>query len=498
MSLITLISPYQDVSSLGIRHLSSFLRVRGHATRLVFLPNFSGPEVPGEGGKLLERDYYAPTTVRAVTELSKDSALVGISVMTNYLPQAVQLTRSIRERLGSPVVWGGIHPSVCPESCLDHTDYVIRGEGEEALADLLTAVGEGREAMDLANVGCHVDGAVRLNPVRPLERNLDALPLPDYSGEDHWLVAPGGRTRALEPERLREALAESVISRIHGHVAYQTMSSRGCPHHCTYCCNNALLQLYGGRGYTRFRSPEHVIGELRLVREQFPWVERVGFSDDCFFARNTEEFRHFAELYRREVGLPFNCLVSPTSVSREKMALAVEAGCVLVQLGIETASPRVMAIYQRNYSVGKLLETIRIVADFAAGMHRPHYDLIINNPLETVEDHLATLQFLLAIPYPYHLQLFSLVPYPGTELVNLYREVGLPTDYTDPGFSLEYSRREVNYPNLCYALFSRNVSPVVMRLLVSPRVVRFFSRPVFSRVGQLLYRAWRALRKKGG
>lgn len=492
---IVLISPYEDIAALGIRHLTSFMKGRGYSVRQIYMPYFGGPEVDNGETHILKRPFYSDATLHEVGKLCRDTDLVGITVMTNYVSEAISLTNYIQREHGKKVVWGGIHPTVAPKMCLEWADYVCTGEAEDALEELYLAVKHEKDPTGIDNLaGKRSDGSVYINKQRPLVQDLDTLPHPDYTCEDDWLIQPGGKVQFMEPAILREQLSKGIISRIHGVVAYQTMSSRGCPHKCTYCCNNALQDMYKGQKFTRFRSADNIADEIEQIIEKYPWVQSIGFSDDCFFARNVDKFREFAMAYKEKVGLPYNCLVTPPSVNRPKMDLAVESGARMIQMGIETASKKTMKMYLRTYSQDRMMEACNVIADYCDRMRRPHYDLIINNPLETDEDHLETLQFIVDIPYPYHLQLFSLVPYPGTELVTMYNRAGYDTDFTNPDFRMDYSHRQINYQNICYALLSRNFNKDLMRWMVKPEVYRFFSRPIFNHLGEAAYKAYKWVR----
>ena len=130
---LVIVSPYVDHIAYGVRQLSSMVRSRGFSTRLVFLPHLQPIQY-------LEYDFsqpYSETVLDQLSDLCRDVPFVGISMMSNNFFQAVQVTRHLREKTQSRIIWGGVHPTVRPEECLAFADYVCIGEGEEALARFL-------------------------------------------------------------------------------------------------------------------------------------------------------------------------------------------------------------------------------------------------------------------------------------------------------------------------------------------------------------------------
>ena len=120
---ISIISPFPDVRAYGIRVITACLKKAGHDVNLFFLmKEFS--------------ERYAEKTMNDLVKLTKGSDLVGISLMTNFYDNAVQITKKLKDNYDFPILWGGIHPTVRPEESLQHADMVCIGESEETLVDL--------------------------------------------------------------------------------------------------------------------------------------------------------------------------------------------------------------------------------------------------------------------------------------------------------------------------------------------------------------------------
>lgn len=108
---IALISPYPDLHAFGIRTISACLKREGHDVNLFLLPK-----------QFTER--YENRTLNEIVNLSKKSNLIGISLMTNFFDNAIQITQKLKENYDIPILWGGIHPTIRPEECLNYADMV--------------------------------------------------------------------------------------------------------------------------------------------------------------------------------------------------------------------------------------------------------------------------------------------------------------------------------------------------------------------------------------
>ena len=120
---ISLLSIYPDIQSYGIRTISSCLKKEGHDVDLFFLTR-----------EFIER--FENKTMDDLVKLTKGSDLIGISLMSNFWDNAVQITTKLKEHYETPILWGGTHATIRPEECLEHADMVCIGEGEEALVEL--------------------------------------------------------------------------------------------------------------------------------------------------------------------------------------------------------------------------------------------------------------------------------------------------------------------------------------------------------------------------
>jgi radical SAM superfamily enzyme YgiQ (UPF0313 family) len=372
-----------DYEPQGIMHLSSALKKAGHQVELAVAA------------------HHDPVII--AREFRPDVA--AYSVITGSQRYYLGLNRRLKaERPHLFSVFGGPHPTFFPEMVSEEgVDGICRGEGEEALVDLVSTLeGSGPTAvLELENWSFQRNGDTITNPVRPYVEDLDSLPFPD---------------RALVYERDPIA-ARSKIKHF--------LTGRGCPYNCTYCFNHALSEIYRGKGH-RFRqqSVDRVVQEIRWVRDRYP-LEFVVFVDDTFVL-SPEWLAEFAVKYPREIRqdgrpLPFFCNTRANLVTPEQVRLLKEAGCHCVSIGIETANDRIRNdLLKRRMSKEQILEAALLIRE---GGLRLTTTNMIGLPTSTLDDDLDTLA-LNARARPAYAHVFIFQPYPRTELGEFTREHG--------------------------------------------------------------------------
>ncbi|MEO5361023.1 MAG: B12-binding domain-containing radical SAM protein [Nitrospirota bacterium] len=494
---ITLISPYPDITTFGLRTISAYLKKHGFQTQLLFLPDPHGDDI------VFGKDRYEPHTMDEMVEICRDSDLIGITLMTNHYDCAVQITKKIKSALNTPVIWGGIHPTIRPEECLEFADMVCIGDGEEAMLDVANAVAQGRDCTNCGSIWVKSNCTITKNPVRALGGSLDDYPMPDYSFSDHYAMSDG-RILPLTYDLTKKFLERGTVSAYLKKIGYQTMTGRGCPHKCTYCINDTIKNLYSGKGYLRWRTTAHVIDELLWVKEHMPYVGFIWISDDAFFARGLKNIEEFCKEYKEKIALPFSCLASPLTLTEEKLEILVDAGLLYLQMGVESASKRIQDLFNRStMSNDRMMKAIQIINKYKDKMYPPSYDFILDVPYETDEDKIESLRFISEIPKPFRLQPFSLVLYPETKLYNMAKDDGLIADDKRDIYAKSYTMREPSYLNLLMTLSKGGRLPgAMLKLLTAPGVVDVLNskalKPMFKNVYLGLQKAYRLTKGLGG
>ena len=96
----------------------------------------------------------------------------------SFVPVTDGLAERIRAELGVPIVIGGTHASYYPESCLEFSDYVVFGEGDETILDLVDALVRGRDVADVPGIAYRRGDRVLRTAARPGPERFDTVP--DY------------------------------------------------------------------------------------------------------------------------------------------------------------------------------------------------------------------------------------------------------------------------------------------------------------------------------
>lgn len=355
----------------GIMQLSSVLKQAGHEVELAI----AAQEDPVQVARDFEPD------------------ILGYSVMTGSQRYYFDLNLRIREALngkGVFSIFGGPHPTFFPEMIEeDGVDGLCVGEGEGPIVDLANALGNGGLKPDIPNWWFKLDGEIVRNPVRPLVRDLGSLPHPDRE-----LVYK-------KHEYLRDARIKHF------------MGSRGCPYQCTYCFNHAYYQIYKRERRGNQRPVERIIDEVNWVRSQWP-LEHVFFIDDLFIIYD-DWLEEFAEMWPRDVGLPFFCNVRADLLVRwpHKVDLLARAGAYTVSMGIEAANDRIRTeLLKRHMTREQIVQAGRLL--HGAGI-RTTATNILGLPGSRLEDDLDTMRLNAEAKVSYA-QAFIFQPYPGTEL----------------------------------------------------------------------------------
>lgn len=496
MPTLTLFSPTPpDLSAFGVRSLQASLKAAGHTVRLVLFPGSIG--LLQEDGSFVYR--YPDHIVDAALKLAAGSDLVGVSFFTNYFDRAAQLTTAVKDRLGLPVIWGGIHATIRPEEALDHADFVCRGEGETALDELLGALASGGATDAIPGVWTRRDGRIVDNGLRPLIADLDALPFFDFTGVDQYVHAPDAdRIVPLSADVLAHALPRVPYRNGRLLRVYRTMTDRGCPHGCAYCNVPTVKALFAGGGtpYFRNRSVDHVMAELREITARYPFIEGIQLFDDTFFSRKMDWLTAFAASYKKDIGLPLFCQASPTTLAADKLDLLIDAGLCYVEMGIQSGSPKIKKLFRRSESEDKVLAGARLLHERRGKLLTPDYHVIIDSPWETEEDLLDTVRLLAKLPKPFGLAIASLVYFPETELYRLAKAEGrIHNEETEIYRRPFYIPPRRNYPSfLLYLLTFQHIPGGVYAVLLSPKLTAFFSRHNPTRLYKLAYVAGEGLR----
>ncbi len=311
--------------------------------------------------------------------------VVGISLLTSTAPQSYRLADEVRAA-GIPVVLGGTHVTFLPDEALDHADFVVRGEGEESLFELIGAMDWGPwrkpdEARHpsppllsaIAGLSFWQNGRKIHNPDRPLKEDLDSNPIPDYSIVQGW--KNGG-----------------LIS---------IATSRGCPFTCSFC---SVPGMYGHG--MRLHSIDRVLDEIRVNKPKY-----IFFADDLFTANR----KRTKDLLRRMIdeGLTpqWGAQVRiETAFDPELLELFKASNCFNVFVGFESINPKTLDLFNKRQTYEKIVASIQ---KFKESGIRIHGMFVVGSDFDDRETVYETARFARKWGME-SIQLMILTPLPGS------------------------------------------------------------------------------------
>ena len=334
--------------------------------------------------------------------------LIAISLVEDTAELGFALLQAIKD-FDIPVVAGGVYVTVNPHEVIENanTDMICIGEGEGALLELCNNLKEEIPIKDIRNLWVKDNGGVHTNSMRPLV-NLDENYYMDFS---IW-------------EQAR--LAKPMYGR--NYTTIQVEIERGCPFSCAYCNAPELRKIYQEEGYNNYyrrKSYEKVIQEIKHYIRLFK-VDYIYFNAESFLSRPLDAFEKFAEVYSKEIGLPFRCQTRVENITEEKIRILKDMGCDAMQFGIESGNESLRNdVLLRKHSNELIIKALKIVEKFAIPYTANN---IIGFPLETKGRIFDTIMLNRQVN-PRTVNCFMFTPYKGTVLYRYCIENG----YLEPG-----------------------------------------------------------------
>lgn len=302
---------------LGILYLSSHLRQQGLDV------------------EIYDSTFGSRDELSAILE-SGEPGILG--VYGNLMTRVNVLEIVARGRAaGWRVVLGGPEPANYAAEYLNAGAHVIvAGEGEIALQRLIQTRMDASCWPSIPGIlFSGADGSiVRTNPA-PLIQNLDAQPWPD-------------RER-VDIERYLQ-----VWRRHHGSGSVSVITARGCPYHCAWCSHSVY-----GKTHRR-RSPRAVVDEIEWIRGRYN-PEMLWLADDVFTIHHGWIREYAAEMKRRDLRIPFECITRADRLNPEMAETLAALGCFRVWIGSESGSQRILDAMQRGVTVAQVRHAVGLL-----------------------------------------------------------------------------------------------------------------------------------------
>jgi anaerobic magnesium-protoporphyrin IX monomethyl ester cyclase len=311
---------------------------------------------------------------------------VATSAITSTTPDALKILKTAKEINNNIVtILGGVHPSFMYKEALanDYVDYVVRGEGEETLKELLTALETKTDLEAVKGIAYRQGSKVVTTPPRPLIQDLDSLPTAwdliewqDY----HYFVVPKSRLGSVS-------------------------TSRGCSHACTFCSQ----QKFWHRSW-RPRTPEAVVDEIEMLLKRYG-VNVVLFPDEhpTYDRQRWEKLLDL--LIEKDLGVYILMETRAEDIVRDQDILAKyrQAGIIHIYIGVEATNQETLDVIKKEVDVETGIKALKLIHQH--GMIS-ETSFILGFPNETPTSIKTTLElanyynpdfahFLTLAPWPY-------------------------------------------------------------------------------------------------
>jgi len=301
---------------LGILYLASHLRARGFNVELFDTTFSSWPELQ----KLLA---------------SERPAVLGVYSNLMTRGSVIRILRAAREA-GWKTVVGGPEPGAYAEEYLAAgADVVVIGEGEVTLEELLPILrnGSNEDLRQVNGIAFRVDaGRIERSPPRAQICDIDGQPWPSRE--------------SISIERYLETWRHH-----HGAGSVSMITARGCPYECRWCSHEVY-----GKTHRRRRAAS-VVDELEWILERYN-PDMLWFADDVFTIHHGWLGQFAAEMKRRGLSIPFECISRADRINERVADLLAELNCFRIWIGSESGSQRVLDAMRRGVTVEQVQSAV--------------------------------------------------------------------------------------------------------------------------------------------
>lgn len=368
-------------------------------------------------------------------KIKEEPMIIGVTAYsTPMISRAICLTRILKELFPeSFFIWGGVHPTIFPDTTLKQMDLdaVCIGEGEYTMRDLVKCLKNGGKLQDVDGL-CFKSGEnIVFTGSREPIKELDSLPW--YA----WHLIDMRKYSAptfLDPKRRRRICL---------------MESRGCPYRCSYCY---AYKMFGPRW--RGRSVEKVLEEIKFLYSSYG-IEYFNIFDDLPFGGNPKKMNEFCRGIRKiSRDIIWDCDHRVNLVNRKLITAMKSGGCTQIYFGVESGSPRILKLLNRTgITIQNIVNAFDICFDVGV---KTIAGFMVGLPTETEKDIEMSIELAKRIPAT-QFRVSNYVPYAGTDLYRLAIERGfkVPENLETWAEIGDYKRVNLNFSEVDFSTLKR-------------------------------------------
>lgn len=326
---LTLIIPNFDTyvltPQLGVLYISSFLKKHGHEVTIVdaLRDNLSYKEI-----------------IKKINELKPDC--IGIHCLSAFIKEVADITKLLKKQQYKVFI-GGVHPTFAPYTTLKETgaDFVVLGEGEIPILKLLDNNFINNNIKGVYSRKDLKDNEYTINnekiELAEIIDNLDEIPFPDWNQ-----IPPNSY-----PQAPHAVFAKNFPIGI-------VTTSRGCPFRCTFCSSHNFY-----KGKVRFRSVDNVIEEIKYLIKEFN-IKELQFIDDNLTLKKDYAMELCQRMIDEGIRIDWTPIngIRADSLTQEVADKMKEAGCYLIDFGIESVNPEILKNIKKGETIERITEAI--------------------------------------------------------------------------------------------------------------------------------------------
>lgn len=381
---IVLVNPlwsFQNYPPVNLTELASYLIVKGFKNTKILDLNFE-----------IKNKFHTEKIIELCAEkiLRLNPAAAAVTCNAVQFPFVCELSKVLKNKNPKlPLIIGGVSAGLTPSGLLrsSKADYVIRGEGEKTLLELLKAIKN--------NSGV---------------KNIDGISYKNNSGR----ITHNRPRQLLDMEELPVPAFELIADNLKRNKLVWLTASRGCAYKCKFCSGNALWH------YQRRKNPDNIYRQIKILKTQYK-IKNFIFGDDCL-TLNKEWLLNLCKKIK-PLKMDWGCLARIDSIDDEILQAAKNSGCRQIYHGIESGSGAVRKMMDKKIQFNTnqfIYETVKkeisagfeVICSFMTGI-----------PFETKKDISKTASFAKRLKkLGAKVQLWILTPYPGLKIIKEYRK----------------------------------------------------------------------------
>ena len=380
------------------------------------------------------------TMLSAVPEIIRRDKprYVGVAIQSCTRGPVYELIRAIRKIDKSIIIiLGGPFASIKYELLLKNfpVDYVVIGDGEETLVELLDCLEHDQEPERVKGIAFLKDNRVWVTDERRKIINLDNLPYPAF----HLFKKFDKKINIIEKDK---PIPNFILGRRCTTLknALLLLSSRGCTYNCNFCPMSKV-----SKNKIRFHSPEYFVDMVKFFYDNYN-IKVYAFGDNFFTLAKKRVIKICGLILKKNLKISWSCMTRSDYVDAKMLLLMAKAGCFEISYGIESGSAKIQKIIGKKLDLAKTKDAFTLTRK--AGI-RSILMLMIGNTGESRETIKETACYVKDIDPDTILVKITKV-YPGTKVHDIFEKKGLlkknyylTDEHAPPSFTLAHSEEEL-------------------------------------------------------